>query len=261
VDLEAARRIINEFPAMEPAVAILKHTNPCGVALAPTLAEAYQKAFAADATSAFGGIVALNQPIDADTASALTQTFLECIVAPGCGEQARTILAKKKNLRVLLLPDFLTGPNQTLKAIAGGFLVQAADDQREDPETWQVVTEQQPSPEQLAELAFAWKVCKHVKSNAITITKDKTTLGVGAGQMNRVGAVAIALQQAGAKAAGACLASDAFFPFDDSVRTAAAAGITALIQPGGSLRDQDSIDAANELGLVMIFTGMRHFLH
>ncbi len=261
VDLEAARRIINEFPASEPAVAILKHTNPCGVALAPTLAEAYQKAFAADATSAFGGIVALNQAIDAATATAMTQTFLECIVAPGCDEEAQEILAKKKNLRVLLLPDFLTGPTQTIKVIAGGFLVQAADNQREDPETWQVVTEKQPSPEQLAELAFAWKVCKHVKSNAITLTKDKTTLGVGAGQMNRVGAVDIALKQAGAKAEGACLASDAFFPFDDSVRAAAAAGITTIIQPGGSLRDQDSIQAANELGLVMIFTGMRHFLH
>ncbi|MFN9173920.1 MAG: bifunctional phosphoribosylaminoimidazolecarboxamide formyltransferase/IMP cyclohydrolase, partial [Synechocystis sp.] len=261
VDLEAARRIINEFPPSEPAVAILKHTNPCGVALAPTLAEAYQKAFAADATSAFGGIVALNQPIDSDTATAMTQTFLECIVAPGCDLQAQEILAKKKNLRVLLLPDFLTGPAQTIKAIAGGFFVQAPDVQREDHDTWQVVTEKQPSPEQLAELAFAWKVCKHVKSNAITITKDKTTLGVGAGQMNRVGSVEIAIQQAGEKAEGACLASDAFFPFDDSVRTAAAAGITTIIQPGGSLRDQDSIQAANELGLVMIFTGTRHFLH
>ncbi|MEB3160559.1 MAG: bifunctional phosphoribosylaminoimidazolecarboxamide formyltransferase/IMP cyclohydrolase [Synechocystis sp.] len=261
VDLEAARRLINEFDPSEPAVAILKHTNPCGVALAPTLAAAYQKAFAADATSAFGGIVALNQSIDADTATAMTQTFLECIVAPGCDPHAQEILAKKKNLRVLLLPDFLTGPTQTIKAIAGGFLVQAADDQREDPDSWQVVTEKQPSPEELAELTFAWKVCKHVKSNAITLTKDKTTLGVGAGQMNRVGAVEIALKQAGDKAVGACLASDAFFPFDDSVRTAAAAGITTIIQPGGSLRDQDSIDAANELGLVMIFTGMRHFFH
>ncbi|MFM1843630.1 MAG: inosine monophosphate cyclohydrolase [Cyanobacteriota bacterium] len=261
VDLEAARRIINEFDPSEPAVAILKHTNPCGVALAPTLADAYQKAFAADATSAFGGIVALNQPIDADTATAMTQTFLECIVAPGCDPLAQEILAKKKNLRVLVLSDFLTGPAQTIKAIAGGFLVQAADDQREDRNSWQVVTEKHPDPEQIAELTFAWKVCKHVKSNAITITKNKTTLGVGAGQMNRVGAVEIALKQAGEKAAGACLASDAFFPFDDSVRTAAAAGITTIIQPGGSLRDQDSIEAANELGLVMIFTGMRHFLH
>ncbi|MEY2983831.1 MAG: inosine monophosphate cyclohydrolase [Cyanobacteriota bacterium] len=261
VDLEAARRIISEFDPSEPAVAILKHTNPCGVALGSTLAAAYQKAFAADDTSAFGGIVALNQSIDVDTATAMTQTFLECVVAPACDPQAQAILAKKKNLRVLLLPDFATGPVQTLKAIAGGFLVQAADDHPQDPESWQVVTVKHPSAEQLAELAFAWKVCKHVKSNAITISKDRTTLGVGAGQMNRVGAVEIALKQAGDKALGAYLASDAFFPFDDSVRTAAAAGITALIQPGGSLRDQDSIDAANELGLVMIFTGRRHFLH
>lgn len=261
VDLEAARRIISEFDQGEPAAVILKHTNPCGVALAPTLQEAYQKAFNADATSAFGGIVALNQPLDGPTATAMVKTFLECIVAPDCDDQARQILAQKNNLRVLILPDLCTGPRQTIKAIAGGFLVQAADDGREDPHTWQVVTEKQPNGEELAELAFAWKVCKHVKSNAITITKNKTTLGVGAGQMNRVGAVAIALQQAGPGAQGACLASDAFFPFDDSVRSAAAAGISTIIQPGGSLRDQDSIQAANELGLVMIFTGVRHFLH
>ncbi|AIE75317.1 MULTISPECIES: bifunctional phosphoribosylaminoimidazolecarboxamide formyltransferase/IMP cyclohydrolase [unclassified Synechocystis] len=261
VDLEAARRIINEFDVSEPAAVILKHTNPCGVALAPTLVEAYQKAFNADATSAFGGIVALNQPLDGPTATAMVKTFLECIVAPGCNAEAREILAKKNNLRVLILSDLATGPSQTIKAIAGGLLVQSADDEREDPGTWQVVTEKEPSAAELAELAFAWKVCKHVKSNAITITKNKTTLGVGAGQMNRVGSVEIALKQAGIEAQGACLASDAFFPFDDSVRTAAAAGITTIIQPGGSLRDKDSIQAANELGLVMIFTGVRHFLH
>jgi phosphoribosylaminoimidazolecarboxamide formyltransferase/IMP cyclohydrolase len=259
--LEAARRIINEFDPSEPAVVILKHTNPCGVALAPTLVEAYQKAFNADVTSAFGGIVALNQPLDGPTATEMVKTFLECIVAPGCDAEAKEILAKKNNLRVLVLPDLTTGPSQTIKAIAGGFLEQSADDEREDPSTWQVVTEKQPSAEELAELAFAWKVCKHVKSNAITITKNKTTLGVGAGQMNRVGSVEIALKQAGTEAQGACLASDAFFPFDDSVRTAAAAGITTIIQPGGSMRDQDSIQTANELGLVMIFTGVRHFLH
>lgn len=261
VDLEAARRIISEFDPAEPAAAILKHNNPCGVALAPTLALAYQKSFDADSTSAFGGIVALNQTIDVATATAMTKTFLECIVAPDCDPQAREILAQKKNLRVLLLSDLLTGPSQTIKAIAGGLLVQSADDQREEPQNWQVVTDKQPTAEQLEELAFAWKVCKHVKSNAITVTKDKVTLGVGAGQMNRVGAVEIALKQAGSDAVGACLASDAFFPFDDSVRTAAAAGITTIIQPGGSLRDHDSIAAANELELVMVFTGIRHFLH
>ncbi len=261
VDLEAARRIISEFEANEPATAILKHTNPCGVALGSSLVESYQKALAADPVSAFGGIVALNQTIDAATAELLTQTFLECIVAPSCSPEAEAILAKKSNLRVLLLPDLFSGPSQTIKAIAGGFLLQAADDGEEDPQSWHVVTEKQPTSEQIAELRFAWKICKHVKSNAIVVSKNKSTLGIGAGQMNRVGSVAIALQQAGEQAQGAFLASDGFFPFDDSVRSCAQAGITAIVQPGGSLRDNDSIAAANELGLVMLFTGRRHFLH
>ncbi|HAA26425.1 MAG TPA: bifunctional phosphoribosylaminoimidazolecarboxamide formyltransferase/inosine monophosphate cyclohydrolase [Cyanobacteria bacterium UBA8553] len=260
VDLEAARRIIAEFPDT-PATAILKHTNPCGVALGTTLVEAYQKAFQADSVSAFGGIVALNQPIDAPTATELTKTFLECVVAPACEADAQEILASKSKVRVLILPDLSSGPKQTVKVIAGGFLLQAADDVVEIPDNWQVVTERQPTPEQLEELLFAWKVCKHVKSNAIVVTCDRTTLGVGAGQMNRVGSVKIALEQAGEKAQGATLASDGFFPFDDSVRTAAAAGITTIVQPGGSLRDKDSIQAANELGLVMVFTNIRHFLH
>lgn len=261
VDLEAARRIITEFPATEPAVAILKHTNPCGVALAPSLVDAYNKAFAADSVSAFGGIVVLNQAIDPPTAKAMTQTFLECVVAPACTPKAQAIFSKKKNLRILVLPDLASGPSNTPKAIAGGFLLQQTDQQMEAPDTWKVVTQKQPTPEELAELAFAWKVCKHVKSNAIVVTKAKITLGIGAGQMNRVGAVEIALKQAAEQATGGCLASDAFFPFDDSVRTAAAAGITTIIQPGGSVRDQESIAAADELGLVMVFTGVRHFLH
>ncbi|MEA5514760.1 bifunctional phosphoribosylaminoimidazolecarboxamide formyltransferase/IMP cyclohydrolase [Nodularia sp. UHCC 0506] len=260
VDLEAARRIIAEFTDT-PAATVIKHTNPCGVAVGSTLVEAYQKAFNADSISAFGGIVALNRPIDAATANELTKTFLECVVAPGCEPQAQEILAAKSKLRILTLPDLSSGPQDTVKAIAGGFLVQAADDAIADTSQWQVVTERQPTPDELAELLFAWKVCKHVKSNAIVITSDRTTLGVGAGQMNRVGSVKIALEQAGAKAQGAILASDGFFPFDDSVKTAAAAGITAIVQPGGSLRDQDSIKAANELGLVMVLTGVRHFLH
>jgi phosphoribosylaminoimidazolecarboxamide formyltransferase/IMP cyclohydrolase len=261
VDLEAARRLITEFDATEPAAAILKHTNPCGVALGDTLAQAYEKAWQADSVSAFGGIVALNQTIDGETAQALTQTFLECIVAPGCSEEAQAILGKKSNLRLLILPDLTTGPAQTVKAIAGGFLTQASDDRVENPNDWQVVTEKQPTPEQLAELLFAWKVSKHVKSNAIVVTKNLRTLGVGAGQMNRVGSVEIAIKQAEEESQGAFLSSDGFFPFDDSVKTAAAAGITAIVQPGGSLRDKDSIAAANELGLVMVFTGIRHFLH
>ncbi|MBD2137190.1 bifunctional phosphoribosylaminoimidazolecarboxamide formyltransferase/IMP cyclohydrolase [Anabaena sp. FACHB-1237] len=260
VDLEAARQIIAEFTE-SPAATIIKHTNPCGTAEADTIFEAYTKAFNADSTSAFGGIVALNRPIDAATAKELTKTFLECVVAPGCDQAAQGILTKKGNVRVLILPDLLTGFPETLRAIAGGLLVQTSDDIIADPSKWQVVSERQPTPNELAELLFAWKVCKHVKSNAIVVSKDRTTLGVGAGQMNRVGSTKIAIEQAGDKAQGAYLASDGFFPFDDTVRTAAAAGITAIVQPGGSLRDQDSIKAANELGLLMLVTGIRHFLH
>ncbi|HEY9801303.1 MAG TPA: bifunctional phosphoribosylaminoimidazolecarboxamide formyltransferase/IMP cyclohydrolase [Leptolyngbyaceae cyanobacterium] len=260
VDLEAARRIIAEF-ADTPAATIIKHTNPCGTALGDTIVEAYQKAFNADSTSAFGGIVALNRPIDAATAKELTKTFLECVVAPDCDAEAQQILAKKSNVRVLTLADLSNGPKTLVKQIAGGFLVQAADDIVADTSQWQVVTQVQPTDDQLEELLFAWKVCKHVKSNAIVVTRDRATLGVGAGQMNRVGSAKIALEQAGEKAQGAILASDGFFPFDDTVRSAAAAGITAIVQPGGSRNDQDSIKAANELGLAMVITGVRHFLH
>ena len=261
VDLEAARRIITEFDASEPAAAVLKHTNPCGAAMGNTLAEAYQKALNADSVSAFGGIVALNQPIDTATATALTKTFLECVVAPGCEAEAKAILQAKSKLRVLLLPNLNAGVKQTIEAIAGGFLVQASDDRMEHPDDWQMVTEKQPTSEQIAEMLFAQKIVKHVKSNAILVSKGRTTWGIGAGQMNRVGAVKIALEQAGEKAKGGVLASDGFFPFDDSVKAAAAAGITAVIQPGGSIRDQDSIAAANELGITMVLSGTRHFLH
>ncbi len=260
VDLEAARRIIAEFEA-EPAAVVVKHTNPCGVALGDRLATAYQRAFNADSTSAFGGIVALNRPIDVETATALTQTFLECVVAPDCEPEAAALLQAKSKVRVLVLPTMRSGEPHTIKVIAGGLLMQTADDEVINPTTWTVPTQTQPTADQLGELTFAWKVCKHVKSNAIVVTGDRTTLGIGAGQMNRVGSVNLALAQAGEAARGAILASDGFFPFDDSVRQAAAAGIVAIAQPGGSLRDQDSIDAANELGLAMIFTGMRHFLH
>ena len=261
VDLEAARRIITEFDPSEPAAAVLKHTNPCGAAVGNTLAQAYEKAFNADNVSAFGGIVALNQPIDAQTAEALTKTFLECVVAPGCDDAAKEILQAKSKLRILVLPDLATGQPETIKAIAGGFLIQKSDDKIENPDDWQFVTEKKPSSEQIAEMLFAQKLVKHVKSNAILVSRDRTTLGIGAGQMNRVGSVKIALEQAREEAKGGTLASDGFFPFDDSVRTAAAAGITAIIQPGGSIRDKDSIAAANELGLVMVLSGTRHFLH
>jgi phosphoribosylaminoimidazolecarboxamide formyltransferase / IMP cyclohydrolase len=260
VDLEAARQIIMEFPD-QPAATIIKHNNPCGTALGDSLLAAYEKAYAADATSAFGGIVALNRSIDAATATALSKTFLECIVAPDCTPEARAILAAKNNLRVLTLADFAVQSPSQIKAIAGGYLLQTADDEVESTADWQVLTKQQPTAEQLQELLFAWKVSKHVKSNAIVVSKNLVTIGVGAGQMNRVGSAEIALAQAGTAAQDAILASDGFFPFDDSVRTAAAAGIKAIIQPGGSMRDQDSIVAADELGIVMVFTGKRHFLH
>jgi phosphoribosylaminoimidazolecarboxamide formyltransferase / IMP cyclohydrolase len=263
VDLEAARQLIAEFTSSddEPAAAILKHNNPCGVAQASSLALAYQKAFEADSVSAFGGIVALNRPIDAATAQALTQTFLECVVAPGCEPEAAEILQAKGKVRVMILPDLASGPAVTLKTIAGGFLAQASDGVLTPPSNWQIVTQAKPSPTQLAELFFAWKVVKHVKSNAIVVTGDLTTLGIGAGQMNRIGSVKIALEQAADKAKGAILASDGFFPFDDSVRMAAAAGISAIVQPGGSMRDADSIQAADELGIIMALTQTRHFLH
>ena len=205
--------------------------------------------------------MALNLPIDAATATELTKTFLECVVAPGCEDDAKEIIAAKSKLRVLILPDLQSGQLETIKVIAGGFLMQAADNFLVDTNKWQIVTDKKPSQKEIEELLFAWKVCKHVKSNAIVVSKDLTTLGVGAGQMNRVGAVKIALEQAVEKAKGGFLASDGFFPFDDSVKTAASAGITGIIQPGGSLRDQDSINAANELGLTMVLTGNRHFLH
>lgn len=263
VDLEAARRIVAEFSTESdrPAAVVIKHTNPCGVATGDTLAMAYKRAFQADAISAFGGIVALNRPIDSETATELTETFLECVVAPGCDEAAQTILQGKKNLRVLILPDLVGEPACSVKTIAGGFLLQEADLSLEQPDQWQIVTQLQPTPAQTEALCFAWKVVKHVKSNAIVIAQSDVTVGVGAGQMNRVGSVNIALEQAGDRVKGAVLASDAFFPFDDSVRAAAQAGISAIIQPGGSIRDKDSIEAANELGLVMVFTGVRHFQH
>ena len=260
VDLEAARRLIVEFPET-PAAAILKHTNPCGTALGTTISEAYQKAFDTDSVSAFGGIVALNRPIDAATATMLTKTFLECIVAPGCEPEAEEIIKKKAKVRVLILPDLTQGPAQTVKIIAGGLLVQDSDNVVEETSKWRAVTEKQPTADELAELLFAWKVAKHVKSNAIVVTRDRTTIGVGAGQMNRVGSVKLALEQAGEKSKGAILASDGFFPFDDSVKTAAEAGIIAIVQPGGSMRDKDSIEAANQLGITMVFTDIRHFLH
>lgn len=257
IDLEAGRRIASEFT--DPVAVIIKHTNPCGVALGKTLSEAYQRAYDADSISAFGGIVALNRTCDVETAQLLAQTFLECVVAPEFTPEALALLAAKKNLRLVALTD-ATPPTLELKAISGGFLVQQTDQPMGQPD-WQVVTIAQPTAEDLEELRFAWQVVKHIKSNAIVVTKERQTLGIGAGQMNRVGSASLALAQAGEAASGGVLASDGFLPFDDTVRTAATAGIRAVVQPGGSVRDEDSIRACNELGLVMVVTGVRHFLH
>lgn len=261
VDLEAARRLISEFPATQPTVAIIKHTNPCGVACADDLQTAYQRALQADPVSAFGGIVAVNQPLDEATATAMTELFLECIVAPGCTEEAQHILQKKSKVRVLILPELGESPAAELRLISGGFLVQTPDVTPAQPEQWQVVTAQQPTPGEYADLVFAWRVVKAVKSNAIVVAKDGVTLGIGCGQTNRVGSVRLALAQAGERAQGAVLASDGFFPFGDSVTAAAEAGIRAIVQPGGSLRDEESIQAANERGVAMVFTHIRHFYH
>ena len=261
MDMDAAWGAVQEFSA--PACVIVKHTNPCGAAVGEDLLTAYQKALAGDPVSAFGGIVACNREVDAAVAEAMTKHFFEVIAAPSFTDEAQSILAQKKNLRLFVVPsrDGERQPRKQIRTIEGGYLVQDWDLGITPPQEWQVVTSQAPSPQDLEELEFAWRVVKHVKSNAIVVAKGGQVLGVGAGQMNRVGAAKIALEQAGENAKGAYLASDAFFPFPDTVEAAAEAGIRAIIQPGGSIRDRESIAAANAAGIIMVFTGRRHFKH
>lgn len=259
-DACAALQIVREFD--QPAAVAVKHSNPCGVGIGRSIAEAFTKAFAADPVSIFGGIVALNDSVEQEVAKQLVEIFLEIIIAPSFSETALQILAAKPNLRLLELPvQDLPPRGLQYTSLPGALLVQEEDLRSEESGKWRTVTERQPSTEELEALKFGWRVVKHVKSNAIVVTNAEMTLGVGAGQMNRVGAAEIALRQAGQKAKGAVLASDAFFPMSDTVEVAAEAGITAIIQPGGSIRDQDSIDRANELGIAMLFTGIRHFKH
>jgi len=258
VDMEAAWNMVWEFT--DPAACIIKHTNPCGAATAATLHDAYVNAYAADSVSAFGGIVALNREVDAATAEEMSKIFLEVIMAPAFTKEALHILEGKKNIRLIELSKPESG-QVTVKKVSGGLLVQTEDDIQEDRANYKVVTKVQPTEEQWKALEFAWKLVKHVKSNAILISNEKRTLGVGAGQMNRVGSAKIALEQAGEAAKGAVLASDAFFPFGDTVETAAKHGIAAIIQPGGSIRDEESIKAADEAGIAMVFTSIRHFKH
>ena len=273
-DTDAAYELVAEFdPAETAAVAIIKHANPCGVAKGATLTEAYQKAFDCDRTSAFGGIVALNQPLDAETATKIAEIFTEVVIAPGASDEAKAIFAAKKNLRLLLtdgLPD--TRAAQTAyKQVGGGVLVQDKDVGYVGLDDLKVVTEKAPTEEQMQDLLFAWKVAKHVKSNAIVYVKGNATVGVGAGQMSRLDSANVAASKAQrmadelgldeSLAKGSAVASDAFFPFADGLLEAAAAGATCVIQPGGSMRDDEVIAAANAQGIAMVFTGMRHFRH
>ncbi|HYG58626.1 MAG TPA: bifunctional phosphoribosylaminoimidazolecarboxamide formyltransferase/IMP cyclohydrolase [Symbiobacteriaceae bacterium] len=260
-DAHAALELVKEFDA--PAAVAIKHANPCGVAVAETLAEAYRKAYEADTVSIFGGIIALNRPCDEETAREISKIFVEIVIAPSYTAEALKVLTKKKDLRILEVGELnrQPAPGFDVKRVGGGYLVQNWDAIAEDPAGWNTATEAQVTPALLSDLAFAWKVCKHVKSNAIVVAKNGQTLGVGAGQMNRIDAARHAIRQAGEKAEGAVLASDAFFPFPDVVEAAGAARLAAIAQPGGSIRDQESIAKANELGLAMVFTGVRHFRH
>jgi phosphoribosylaminoimidazolecarboxamide formyltransferase/IMP cyclohydrolase len=273
-DTDAAFELVAEFdPAETAACAIIKHANPCGVAVGATLAEAYGSAFDCDRTSAFGGIVALNQPLDEATAKEIVGIFTEVVIAPGASDAARAVFAAKKNLRLLTtegLPDTKQG-GLTYRQVAGGMLVQDKDTGFVGMDDLKVVTKLAPTDTQMRDLLFAWKVAKHVKSNAIVYVKDGATVGVGAGQMSRLDSALIAatkaermaeaLGLATSPAVGSAVASDAFFPFPDGLMEAAAAGATCVIQPGGSMRDDEVIAAADEAGLAMVFTGMRHFRH
>ncbi len=273
-DTDAAFELVAEFdPAEGPACAIIKHANPCGVARGETLVDAYRRAYDCDRTSAFGGIVALNAPLDRETAEEIARIFTEVVIAPEAAAAAREVFAAKKNLRLLTtggLPD-PGAPMTAFRQVAGGLLVQDKDTGRLDPAALKVVTRRAPSETEMADMLFAWRVAKHVKSNAIVYVKGGATVGVGAGQMSRVDSTRIAARKSRDMSealdmevpptVGSVVASDAFFPFADGLLTAAEAGATAVIQPGGSMRDEEVIAAADEAGLAMVFTGMRHFRH
>jgi phosphoribosylaminoimidazolecarboxamide formyltransferase / IMP cyclohydrolase len=260
LDTDAAWALVADFD--EPCVAIIKHTNPAGCAVADSLREAYPKALAGDPISAFGGIVACNRQVDGDTARQITEVFTEVVVAPDFTDAAVEALATKKNLRVLAIDRPEPPPRPlALRTVAGGLLVQEADAAPEDEASWSVPTAAKPDDTTLAELRFAWTVCKHVKSNAIVLTRDRAVVGVGAGQMSRVDSVRLAVEKSDGRSSGAVLASDAFFPFRDGPDAAFDAGVVALIQPGGSVRDEEIVAACDERGAPMVLTGRRHFRH
>jgi phosphoribosylaminoimidazolecarboxamide formyltransferase / IMP cyclohydrolase len=259
IDADAAWQLVCDFP--ETACAIIKHTNPAGVGLGANSAEAYRRALATDPVSAFGGIVAFNKPVDDDAAREVTKIFTEVLIAPDYKASALELLKGKKNLRILRMPSVETAKGIEFKHISGGMLVQTRDTHQLNKEDLKVVTLRQPTEEEIEALLFAWTVCKHTKSNAIVYARSNQTVGVGAGQMSRIDSVKIGAMRAQIPVEGSVLASDAFFPFRDGIDEAAKHGITAVIQPGGSVRDDEVIAAANEHGLAMVFTGIRHFKH
>ena len=259
LDLDASWRAVHAFES--PSIVIVKHLSPCGMASADKLVDAYRLALASDPISAFGGIIASNRPLDGETAEAIKDLFVECVVAPAFEPQALEIFSKKKNLRLLAVPNTPVDPSVEYRSIHRGLLQQSID--LGDPSTaqWTVVSQRQPTEAEWRSLRFAWKAAQHVKSNAIVFARDEATVGIGGGQPNRVDCVRMAAQRAGERARGAVMASDAFFPFPDSVEVAIQAGITAIVHPGGSVRDAESIAAADAAGLAMVTTGVRHFRH
>ena len=260
LDLDGSWQAAQDFDA--PTVAIIKHNNPCGLASADTLSCAYDNALASDPVSAFGSIISVNRTLDRATAERMAKLFVEIVAAPAFDEEALTLLRRKKNLRILHACGAAPHP-LNIRTVYGGALVQEPDDSQQDlePDNWRIVTQNTPDASQLADLAFAWRVCRHVKSNAIVYVQNRATVGVGAGQMSRVDSVMLAGHKAGERARGAVMASDAFFPFADGIEAAAAHGVAAVVQPGGSIRDEEVIECCDRLGLVMAFTGTRHFRH
>ena len=259
MDADAAWRTVCDFA--ESTVAVVKHANPCGLASHPDQVEAYNRAYEGDSVSAFGGIVGYNRTVTTAAAQAMGPVFYEVVVAPGYEPEALEILKRKRNLRILEVDRGAGGLAFDLRPITGGVLVQTPDAIDEDPSTWEIVTNRHPSEDELRDLAFAWKAVKHIKSNAIVFAKEQSLVGMGAGQPNRVVSVHLSGRAAGEKAKGSVLASDAFFPFPDNIELAAQAGVTAIVQPGGSIRDSEVVDAANQSNLAMVFTGVRHFRH
>ena len=259
MDADAVWRVVTDFNRQ--TVSIVKHSNPCGLASHTRLVNAYRRAYQGDTVSAYGGIVGFNATVDKETAEAMRGVFYEVVVAPDYTPEALTLLRKRRNLRVLRIQRDDNPGQYDLRPVSGGLLVQTPDTVEDGPSSWQLVTSREPSQEEMADLEFAWKAAKHVKSNAILLAKRQALVGMGAGQPNRVTSVHLALRSGGDKSVGSVMASDAFFPFSDNVDTAATGGVTAIVQPGGSIRDQESIDAANRHNMAMVFTGTRHFRH